>query len=409
VSPERVERKLAAILAVDAGFGQSLRQTVARRPPAMLAGVAEGNDVKNDTSVFIVGGGPVGLAMAQLLDRFGIDCIVAERDPTTTEHPKSRGCWPRTMELFRQWGVEEAIRARGLRDNSAVFSFVDSIVGHEYGRTRQEPNLGHTPAWNCMVAQDAVEEELLRVVEKSTHARVLFSTEALSFAESSEGVTVRTQSLADGKEQEWRARYLVAADGAGSQIRRDTGIEMVGPSMLAVMANEYWRGDLSRIPAARNTGIFYITPKDLASRPSAILNTNGRDRWLSLFGINPDQKYDERSDADVIQFIRKQTGIPDLTVELINHTTWRMTRQVASEFRRGRVFLAATRRIDFRRQEVSASTPASRMRITWRGRSRSSLADGRRIGCWTATASSASRSRNQTRTSAWEIRFASRW
>jgi 2-polyprenyl-6-methoxyphenol hydroxylase-like FAD-dependent oxidoreductase len=302
--------------------------------------VAEGNDMTNDTSVFIVGGGPVGLAMALLLDRFGIDCIVAERDPATTEHPKSRGCWPRTMELFRQWGVEDAIRARGLQENSAVFSFVDSIVGHEYGRTRLEPNLGHTPAWNCVVAQDAVEEELLRVVEKSVHARVLFSTEAVSFAEFSEGVAVRTQSLADGKEQEWRARYLVAADGAGSRIRRDTGIEMVGPSILAVMANEYWRGDLSRIPAARNTGIFHVTPKDPASRPSAILNTNGRDRWLSLFGISPDEKYDERSDADVIRFIRKHTGIPDLSVELINHTTWRMTRQVASAFRRGRVFLA---------------------------------------------------------------------
>src|SRR4029453_15110418 len=128
----------------------------------MLAGVAEGIDIKNDTSVFIVGGGPVGLAMALLLDRFGIDCIVAEKDPTTTEHPKSRGCLARTMELFRQWGIEDAIRARGLPDNAAGFSFVDSIAGHEYGRTRLVPALGHTPASGCMVAQDAVEGQLRR-------------------------------------------------------------------------------------------------------------------------------------------------------------------------------------------------------------------------------------------------------
>src|ERR1043165_4199032 len=69
------------------------------------------------TSVFIVGGGPVGLAMGLLLDRFGIDAVIVEKSPTTTDHPKSRGCWVRTMEIFRQWGMEQAIRDRGLQDD----------------------------------------------------------------------------------------------------------------------------------------------------------------------------------------------------------------------------------------------------------------------------------------------------
>src|SRR5215510_3009306 len=81
------------------------------------------------TSVLIVGGGPVGLAMALLLDRFGIDCVVVEKSATTTDHPKSRGCLVRTMELFRQWGVEAAIRARGLPEGSDTFAFVDTIAG----------------------------------------------------------------------------------------------------------------------------------------------------------------------------------------------------------------------------------------------------------------------------------------
>ncbi|MFK4398434.1 FAD-dependent monooxygenase [Bradyrhizobium elkanii] len=102
-------------------------------------------DEARQTSVFIAGGGPVGLAMSLLLDRFGIDCVVVEKSPTTTDHPKSRGCWVRTMEIFRQWGIEQAIRDRGLQDNSDMFVFLDSIAGHEFGRTRPEPNVGHTP------------------------------------------------------------------------------------------------------------------------------------------------------------------------------------------------------------------------------------------------------------------------
>jgi len=66
--------------------------------------------------------------MAPLLDRFGIDCIVADREPTTTEHPKSRGCLARTMELFRQWAIEEAIRARGKMVSSSPSALVCEIA-----------------------------------------------------------------------------------------------------------------------------------------------------------------------------------------------------------------------------------------------------------------------------------------
>src|SRR4029453_7758267 len=145
-------------------------------------------DEARQTTVFIAGGGPVGLAMALLLDRFGIDCVVVEKSATTTDHPKSRGCWVRTMEIFRQWGIEDAIRARGLQDKSDMFVFVESVAGREIGRTRPEPNPGQTPAWKSLVAQDAVEEEIYRVVKASRHATVLFSTEFLSFVETPDGI-----------------------------------------------------------------------------------------------------------------------------------------------------------------------------------------------------------------------------
>src|SRR5687767_8954639 len=114
---------------------------------------------RNRVPVFIVGGGPVGLALALALDRFGIRSLVVERSPTTTDHPKSRGCWVRTMEIFRQWGVEDAIRARGLADGTDVFVMMERLTGREYGRTRSEPRGDQSPTWKSLVAQDAVEEE----------------------------------------------------------------------------------------------------------------------------------------------------------------------------------------------------------------------------------------------------------
>ena len=113
------------------------------------------------TSVLVIGGGPVGLAMGLLLHRFEIDCVVVEKTSGTTDNPKSRGCWIRTMELFRQWGIEDNVRARGLPDGSDVFVFVENMSGKEYGRTRPEPRVDQSPTWKCLVAQDAVEEEWL--------------------------------------------------------------------------------------------------------------------------------------------------------------------------------------------------------------------------------------------------------
>src|SRR5690242_3491352 len=301
-------------------------------------------DEARQTSVFIAGGGPVGLAMSLLLDRFGIDCVIVEKSPTTTDHPKSRGCWVRTMEIFRQWGVEQAIRDRGLQDSTDMFVQVESIAGREISRSRPEPNLGQTPAWKSLVAQDAVEEEIYRVIEHSNLVQVNFSTEFLGFEEVEDGVICEIRSVETGRTEHWHAKYLLACDGAGSRTRRAAEIEMEGPATLAVILNEYWRGDLSRFPLAREAAGYMVYSKDpAAGMPprASILNTNGKDRWLSLIqiGWEKDERPRPWTDAEMIEIIRTHTGVPDLDVTLLNRSIWRMSRQVAKTFRHRRVFV----------------------------------------------------------------------
>ncbi len=295
----------------------------------------------SETPVLIVGGGPVGLAMGLVLHRFQIPCVVIERAAGTTDNPKSRGCWIRTMELFRQWGIESGIRARGLPSDADVFVYVKSIAGYEYGRTQPEPNEHRTPAWKCIVAQDAVEEEIFAALQGSTYARVLHNTEFVSSNTTDDGVAVITRSTLDGQTRHWKARYLIAADGAGSSVRREAGIEMTGPSTLAVMANDYWRGDLSHIPVARQAGGFRVVSDQPGVPISSILNTNGRDRWLTVTQIGEveDERPHPWTDAEVVAQARAQAGVPNLDVTIINRSTWRMSRQVAARFSQGRTLL----------------------------------------------------------------------
>ena len=297
---------------------------------------------RNTTPVFIVGAGPVGLAMALLMDRFKIHCVLVERNTTTTDHPKARGCWIRTMELFRQWGIEARIRQRGLRDGADVWVYADSIAGEEFGRTDPEPNDGKTPAWKCIVAQDAVEEILLDTVRQSPFVRIFHNTEFLDFSEEDSGVRVVVRSLETKVATEWHADYLIGADGAASRVREVAGIRMNGPTTLALMANDYWRADLSSIPVATQVGGFRIMSRDPSVPVSTILNTNGRDRWLTVtqIGDDGDERRQPWSDEEVIRVARCQSGIPDLDVRIINRSIWRMSKQVAERFQTRRVFLA---------------------------------------------------------------------
>lgn len=295
-----------------------------------------------DTSVMIVGGGPVGLTMALLLEQFGVDCVLVERSATTTEHPKARGVTQRSMEIFRRLGVEDAIRARGLPPHADSIVFCEALAGHEIGRGRPEPHDDDiTASWKSMVAQDVVEQELFRAAQHATYARVLFSTEFLSSTDTADGVVVTTKSLDTGEERQWRARYLVAADGANSDLRRRLCIGMDGPPKLRKMANNFWRGDLSRYPATHTNFAFSILPRDQSKPGSFILNTGGSTHWLSSLVV-PDEREGTSppwSDDELVTIIREQVGDPDLEVDLLGTAVWTMGMQIAATFRRGNCFL----------------------------------------------------------------------
>jgi 2-polyprenyl-6-methoxyphenol hydroxylase-like FAD-dependent oxidoreductase len=298
--------------------------------------------MNRNTSVVIVGGGPVGLSMAILLQRFGIDFVMLERNTGITEHPKARGTWVRTMEIFRQWGIEDRLKLRALPDGADFFSFVESMTGHEWGRTIPEPNGGFSPTWKTIQSQDAVEEELLAHARTSEIGRIRHRNEFIRYEESAEGLEVTSRDLSTGETITWKAAYLVAADGAGSTVRRQAGIEMRGPAALATMANEFWQADLSHIRGAADTAVWRVFAKDAPYPTTSVLNTNGRDRWLSILpvGVENDDRPGPRTDDEVVKLARTVTGIPNLDVKVINRSVWRLSRQVAANFRKGRVLLA---------------------------------------------------------------------
>ena len=85
--------------------------------------------------MLVVGGGPVGLLTATGLHHFGVKCLLIEKHSSTLDFPKGRRVTTRTMEIFRQWGLEAAVTKVSLSRADSLFSFEgDTLLGDDYER-----------------------------------------------------------------------------------------------------------------------------------------------------------------------------------------------------------------------------------------------------------------------------------
>ena len=76
--------------------------------------------MSTDKSVAIVGGGPCGLMTALLLARAGVRCIVFEKKPGISTHPKAMGISRRTAEIFRYLGLFENLANGSLAEGTPL-------------------------------------------------------------------------------------------------------------------------------------------------------------------------------------------------------------------------------------------------------------------------------------------------
>ncbi len=70
--------------------------------------------MEQDHQVIIVGGGPVGVALAVELGLRGVSCVLVERHLSPQQIPKGQNLTQRTLEHFYFWGIADELRAARL-------------------------------------------------------------------------------------------------------------------------------------------------------------------------------------------------------------------------------------------------------------------------------------------------------
>src|SRR5881296_3885811 len=85
-----------------------------------------------NTSVLVVGAGPVGLTLALELEHHGVDALLVERNTATTRHPKMDITNGRSMELYRRLGVADDLREVAIpTDHPLTVTWATNAVGWE--------------------------------------------------------------------------------------------------------------------------------------------------------------------------------------------------------------------------------------------------------------------------------------
>ncbi len=300
-----------------------------------------------EVPVLIAGGSLVGLSTALLLAHHGVRAMAVEHHQGTAIHPRAAQMCQRAMEILRSVGLEQIALQRSEQQfvqDGAVMA-VETLAGKELAWYVPNMNDGFrdvSPSLRVFLTQNLL-EPLMRARAEELGTTLRFGTDLVSFDQDSSGVTALIRERDSGKTSTVRARYLVACDGAHSQVRQALGIRMLGHGVLSNSITIYFRGSVGPLLRGRNLSVIYVYNSELTGffRIEKPFDTG----FLAVNSVGPPEHpvtdvWTGLTDERCQELMRAALGVDDIPITIENVMKWQSTADAAQRFDQGRVFLA---------------------------------------------------------------------
>lgn len=173
--------------------------------------------------VVVIGSGPIGLTLTNLLGVHGVRTAIVERNLTTVQEPRAVSIDDEALRILQNAGcVEEALKhvVAGYGSiyygpNRKPFAKVEP-TGQPYGYPRRNA-----------FRQPILEQQLREALERFAHVTPLYGWQFLGHRQDEDRVILSVRDRS-GAEKTISCDYLVGCDGASSRVREELGIELAG-------------------------------------------------------------------------------------------------------------------------------------------------------------------------------------
>lgn len=278
-----------------------------------------------DLDVVIVGAGPVGLTLTNILGAQGVRTLLVDERDSLIDYPRGVGLDDESLRTFQSIGLVDRILPHTVPNQ--ILRFVDGKRRVLAEMAPPDARFGW-PKRNGFV-QPLVDAELLAGLNRFDCVEVRWSRPMTACAETGDGVKVELGG--EGGSSTVRARYVVGCDGGRSMTRRVMGVSFDGTTS----STRWLVVDVANDPLGHPNSEVGADPE----RPYASISIAHGIRRFE-FMIHADETDEQAEDpAFLEQMLARMVPQPD-RVDVIRRRVYTHHSRIAGAFRSGRLLLA---------------------------------------------------------------------